>query len=312
MNLRDNWVKHCIEGRNDQSRHYSFKFFVSKNGLENENIDILTNLESEIEEFNDIALVDGPDRDPLISRDQTVVLDGPVSVAVKQIAGIQYALHHFSNLTYFIHLDDDSFLSIPRIDKLLSENESKDLYMGYLLKPMHDADVLYTVGACRDCLDHPMCASLSLTPMKCNALVRACKVYTHEGSLNECIKTEKLKNDRLINYLGNGFSAPWALGMGFVLGRSLVDYIAANAADLKLRASSDIQLGQWLAPLKRMQYRQMGLSGHPSAFHDYPRRNHLFAAGCSEASTLIHRVYTINWLRDFRKDSCTFECPNYI
>jgi hypothetical protein len=119
--------------------------------------------------------------------------------------------------------------------------------------------------------------------------------------------------ERMKAYTGNSLTPLWALGMGFVLGKEIVSYIAESRTDqihdnlddhmFKTHLSADMQIGFWLAPLKDVFY------VHAHGFHDYPRKFSLFAKGCSEESVLVHRINHEIWLNEFDAKNCLIDCP---
>merc|ERR1712176_1193516 len=86
----------------------------------------------------------------------------------------------------------------------------------------------------------------------------------------------------LANYFGSLAAPRWMLGMGWIFGRRIIQYISRNAHRLKVRGAADVTLGFWLAPLEGVRYVSMN-SGY---FHDHPDTRSTFARRCSEQTVL--------------------------
>ena len=297
--LRSYWVSSCFN-RSDLTRSYMYKFFISSVGDLHEDPNVQRALRVESETHNDIIFLDSsPDRDPAVSRDETYILDRPTAITSKQLQAMLYALHLKEPLELYIHVDDDAVLMIPRLDPLINQHSHPLLFMGYLMQTPIDPDATdLEIG------NHKYECPEGVGNIKCFQIGQACdREAKLVGNSSTCFETRLERSLKISRFFGNSFSPPWALGMGSVMGKSIVDFLVTNADDLKARASADVQTGFWLAPLSGVRYVQA------FGFHDYPRRHSMFAAGCSEQSVLVHRVRAENW-KEFSRDECVLRCPS--
>eukprot|EP00971_Amphidinium_carterae_P179438 3559030-Amphidinium_carterae.1 len=99
-----------------------------------------------------------------------------------------------------------------------------------------------------------------------------CKVFGGDRSDSEalqCISKSGTEAQRLGSYFGCANAPRWMLGMGWVFGKHIADYIARNSGRLKLRGAADVSLGIWLAPLEGVDFVDMGAE-RDRLFHDHP------------------------------------------
>jgi hypothetical protein len=265
--------------------------------------------------FGDVLIFeDAPDRDPAVSRDETYVLDRPTSVAYRLAAGVEWAWKAFgTDLEFYMHLDDDSFVSIPRLDALIFSEHQSDFYghffLGFLMSTPISMDAL-DVDFCYTC-SHDwshLCEPFGMSPLECYHTGQTCAIFGKGSSIVDCFSLEAAKRFRQLNFFQNTWTPTWPLGMGFVFGRNIVEFIAINRDLLKMNASADVQAGFWLAPLENVHWIDLGVLPE-RRFHDYPRRHSLFSRGCSNNSVLVHRVRTENLRKELDRDTCVLQCP---
>merc|ERR1719238_2321896 len=103
-----------------------------------------------------------------------------------------------------------------------------------------------------------------------------CRIFNEEMDVLSCINEKVAGLQRLVDYFGSRAALRWFLGMGWVFGRRVVQYIARNARRLKVRGAADVALGFWLAPLEGVDFVDM----RPSQFHDHPSSKSTFASEC--------------------------------
>eukprot|EP00434_Breviolum_minutum_P001316 symbB.v1.2.001157.t1/scaffold47.1/size388503/12 len=118
-----------------------------------------------------------------------------------------------------------------------------------------------------------------------------------------CVEKAQRNTLKVSNYFGL-YAPRWFLGMGWVFGKRIVDFLARNVADLKMHGAADVQLGFWLAPLEGIHWVDMK-EGH---FHDYPMPGSTFSRGCTEKTILVHRMNQERW-NDFDTNTCELHCP---
>ncbi|KAF4685065.1 hypothetical protein FOZ60_006887 [Perkinsus olseni] len=196
---------------------------------------------------------------------------------------------------FMVYLDDDSFLSIPRLIPHLLQltgNEATMLVMGYLMSTPLDVtvsgiDICDICKPCSKCLDdqslRDVCAQFNL------ALGALPALRIH------------------VDYFGSRWTPTWPLGMGWVLGSEVTRFIARNAGVLKSRGAADVQIGYWLAGLEDVHWVDMS----DGRFHDFPRRHSMFTRGCGNDSILIHRIRHDSW-QSYNSHACTLDCPTEI
>merc|ERR1712054_721674 len=100
----------------------------------------------------------------------------------------------------------------------------------------------------------------------------------------------------------------WMLGMGWVFGRNIYEYVGRNADVLKKRGAADVILGYWLAGIEDIVWEEMGPPAG-ALFHDYPMHGNTFAAGCRPESILVHRMNPDRWAKYESPDTCELNCP---
>ncbi|XP_055849577.1 beta-1,3-galactosyltransferase 6 [Episyrphus balteatus] len=92
--------------------------------------------------------------------------------------------------------------------------------------------------------------------------------------------------------------APYALGGGYVISRSIAEYIDANSQILNTYVSEDISMGTWLAPLRNI-YRR----------HDIRFDTGYMPRKCRRQHIVLHKR-TIQQMKDLYEGKlCTFEVP---
>ncbi|CAJ1344328.1 unnamed protein product, partial [Effrenium voratum] len=119
-----------------------------------------------------------------------------------------------------------------------------------------------------------------------------------------CVEKAQRDTFRVSHYFGSRGAPRWFLGMGWVFGRRIVDFLARNVGDLKKNGAADVQLGFWLAPLEGIEWVDM----KDGQFHDYPMPGSTFSNGCTERSILVHRMNEERW-KDFDPGTCELRCP---
>jgi hypothetical protein len=288
--LRQTWARHCF-GNATLERDYQYKYLVSRE-FEDE-------LAEEAMMHGDMMFVDGPDKDPPVGRDLTYVLiERPSALAARTLHALESIRDMYGDrLRYYVNLDDDTVVSIPRLDAEIAKNAHDRLYMGHLLSPplkIEDAEYAKLVGE-DNCINQARYAG-------------------PDFDLKRCEWKYRVEADRLVRYFKNWETPIWALGMGMVWGRDLVDFVILNRKFLKNRASNDVQFGFWFAAIENVKHVQMsgGLDKIGAKFHDYPRHHSMFASGCTNETILVHRINILKLADEFDAEKCVLNCPQEL
>ncbi|CAK8990679.1 unnamed protein product [Durusdinium trenchii] len=272
-------------------------------------------LKEEGARFNDLVFVGGPDADPAVERDVTYVLERPTARGFRLAIGTAWLAEHRPDLDYVMYLDDDSYLHLPRLLTALQAHGSPSLAMGYVMETQLDTLETHICTVCplncEACQNDPFlnefCSHFPLMSLGgCAFLIHQCKLFGQddaEGNLQACVQKAQRNTMQVVHYFGM-FAPKWFLGMGWVFGRRIVQFLAKNAADLKKHGAADVQLGFWLAPLEGVHWVDM----KEGQFHDYPMRGSTFANGCTEKTILVHRMNEERW-KDFDAETCELHCP---
>ncbi|CAE7456355.1 unnamed protein product [Symbiodinium sp. CCMP2456] len=278
--------------------------------------DVQQSLAEEEEKFRDLIFVGGPDADPPVERDVTYVLERPTARGFRLAVGTAWLATHRTDLDFVMYLDDDSYLNVPRLLSLLEEHNSPSLAMGYIMET--ELDMLDT-HICKVCpLNCEACQTDGFLQAFCGKfpemslggcafLIHQCKLFgqdTAEASLEECVRKAQVNTMQVVHYFGARGAPRWFLGMGWVFGRRIVDFLARNVGDLKKQGAADVQLGFWLAPLEGVYWVDM----KDGQFHDYPMPGSTFSKGCTDQTVLVHRMNKERW-RDFDPQTCALRCP---
>jgi hypothetical protein len=267
-----------------------------------------------------MVVLPGHDMDPKVARDVTYVLERPTSRAFKTAYGSQWLFMHKA-FDFVLYLDDDSVVSVPRLMEALA-GKGPRMAMGYLMNtPLDwsalDMGVCDVCQPCEHCMNNPeldaFCSQFDqgMTKVACYAAIKNCQVMppidetTGEAvGLDVCVKKVYWENVKIAQYFGSKWAPTWMLGMGWVFGREIVEYIATNIKFLKMRGAADVILGFWLAGVEDVQWVDMA----GGAFHDYPARGSTFSSGCTGKSTLVHRM-KLKYFADMDNATCTLVCP---
>ncbi|CAK8990005.1 unnamed protein product [Durusdinium trenchii] len=222
-------------------------------------------LKEEGARFNDLVFVGGPDADPAVERDVTYVLERPTARGFRLAIGTAWLAEHRPDLDYVMYLDDDSYLHLPRLLTALQAHGSPSLAMGYVMETQLDTLETHICTVCplncEACQNDPFlnefCSHFPLMSLGgCAFLIHQCKLFGQddaEGNLQACVQKAQRNTMQVVHYFGM-FAPKWFLGMGWVFGRRIVQFLAKNAADLKKHGAADVQLGFWLAPLEGVHW----------------------------------------------------------
>merc|ERR1719265_812443 len=115
---------------------------------------------------------------------------------------------------FVLYLDDDSFVSLPRLFEKL-EGKGPRLSMGWLMNtPLDwstlDIGVCDVCSPCDQCINNPhldkFCTQFDggMTKVGCFAAIKNSQVMPPEGkTLDECVRTTFEENIRLADYFGS-------------------------------------------------------------------------------------------------------------
>lgn len=274
-----------------------------------------------------MVMIGGPDCDTAVPRETAYVLDQPSARTYRVAFGTKWLTEHRPDLDFVMYLDDDSYLHIPRLTELLLRLASPSLAMGFLMgttpldfSRVDVCDVCNPCERCRSnkhlmhfCKQFPEmglggCVVLTTLAKHHTAMstTQACSLIGDDEDVSiACIRSRHREMVRMVEYFGSSSTPNWFLGMGWVFGRRIVDFIARNCVNLKMRGIVDIQMGFWLLPLEGIVFVDMKEHGH---FHDYPEPGATFSAACTKNTVLVHRMNQVRW-HDFDPVICELHCP---
>ncbi|KAF4656956.1 hypothetical protein FOL47_008662 [Perkinsus chesapeaki] len=259
-----------------------------------------------------------PDTDPPVKRDVTYVLDRPTARGSRILLATKWVMNNNPGTEFLIYLDDDSFLSLPRLIPHLLElsmAQGRMLVMGYLMSTPLDVsvsglDICDMCKPCQKCLDdesfRDFCRQFNLSLGACLHYMSTCQIYGSDD-LAQCVSESLFESQRIVEYFGSRWTPTWPLGMGWVLGSAVADFISRNADMLKSRGAADVQIGYWLAGLEGIHWLDMS----DGRFHDFPRRHSMFTRGCSDNTVLVHRMRPENW-QAYDDLTCALNCPSHV
>ncbi|CAE8599946.1 unnamed protein product [Polarella glacialis] len=266
-------------------------------------------------ESGDLVQVGGPDTDPPVPRDATYVLDRPCARTFRLAHGTAWLAANRPEQDYVMYLDDDSFLNLPRLLFHLEHQATDRLAMGFVMETQLDWSSTHVCELCDPCepcrndtatLD--FCAMFpDMSLGGCIMAVQNCQIFedTEEDyTLARCVTEKHRAIARLAQYFGSTHAPRWMLGMGWVFGSRIVQYIGRNANRLKVRGAADVSLGFWLAPMEGVRF----VSMNDGYFHDHPESKSIFARPCTDQSVLVHRMTPASWNAGFDAEKCELTC----
>jgi len=297
--------KHCTSNLHSVEHHF---FLGSLDGAPE---DMLQALMIE-EQYGDLVFIGGPDSDPPAKRDETYVLDRPTARSWKLAYGTAWLMQQRPDLDYIVYLDDDSYVHIPKLIQKIDLHASPSLAMGYGMETELDITDVHVCTVCKLCDWCQTDAQLNtfcdqfprLSLGGCVAFLHQCQLHYPGEDESACVRRAATETFRVATYFGSKRAPRWFLGMGWVYGRRIANFLARNVDDLKKQGAADVQLGFWLAPLEGVDWVDMS----DGFFHDHPASGSSFSHGCSEASILVHRMTEERW-QDFDPATCELQCP---
>ncbi|CAE8591566.1 unnamed protein product [Polarella glacialis] len=308
MVLRESF-SHCSRhsyGQHSVEHHF---FLADSDGAPEE---VASSLLAEESQFGDLIFVGGPDSDPFVNRDVTYVLDRPTARGYRLAYGTAWLAQHRPDLDFVMYLDDDSYLNVPRLLQRLEQHPTHSLAMGYTMETPLDMSKMSICDLCNPCewclKDEALKAFCEPFPGLslggCMMLLQQCRLFNDEDDPTDCIRKGHADTLKVSSYFGSLSAPRWFLGMGWVFGRRIVNFLARNLDDLKKQGAADVQLGFWLAPLEGIHWEDMA----GGFFHDYPMPGSTFSSGCSDRTILVHRMNDERW-KDFDVETCELHCP---
>jgi len=138
----------------------------------------------------------------------------------------------------------------------------------------------------------------------CFMALQNCNIFNDGDDEGSCVLSRIQEITRLTEYFGSTSTPVWPLGMGWVFGSRIVNFIGSNAEHFKVRGAADVSLGFWLAPLEDVSFVNM----QGGLFHDHPEVISSFAADCSGETVLVHRMNSERWRRGFDERRCELSC----
>lgn len=270
-------------------------------------------------EYGDLIEVGGPDTDPPVPRDATYVLDRPCARTYRLAHGTAWLAKNRPEQDYVMYLDDDSFLNVPRLLMHLEHQASDSLAMGYVMETRLDWSDTHVCELCDPCdpcrkdegLQNYCARFPDIALGGCIMAIQNCKIFDdtdhaedESDALAICVP-EKIRGiRRLAEYFGSKVAPRWFLGMGWVFGRRIVQYVGRNSHRLKVRGAADVSLGFWLAPLEGVRF----VSMNDGLFHDHPETRSTFSRNCTDETVLVHRMTPERWASGFDLSRCEMTC----
>eukprot|EP00747_Dinoflagellata_sp_TGD_P164777 gnl/TRDRNA2_/TRDRNA2_185172_c0_seq1.p1 gnl/TRDRNA2_/TRDRNA2_185172_c0~~gnl/TRDRNA2_/TRDRNA2_185172_c0_seq1.p1 ORF type:complete len:399 (+),score=66.86 gnl/TRDRNA2_/TRDRNA2_185172_c0_seq1:39-1235(+) len=302
----------------------------------------------ESEAFTDIVVLDGPDSDPPLSPAGSLdgarwtggflrVFDKPAAGAHRIAYGLLWLLVNRPDLEYVAHLLDSSYVHLPGLFAQIAEHANTSLALGVVAEaPLivgHDSESILAEGGGWSTARHTAgdCETCEIDPeveRQCSAHgngqqgtmdYRGCLSVAQDccpsgdcgawGSLEKCLAAAHTAGFEANEYFGSTWTPRWLRGMGWVLGRRLVEFIALNVEDLKMRGTPELLLGFWLASVEDVHFVHM----HDGLFRKLPSHAaEVNATGplCSVDTVVAHGMDHERWVRWFDAESCVLRCPN--
>lgn len=289
----------------------------------------------EMVQHDDMVILPGHDSDPGVARDITYILERPTSRGYRLAHGSAWISQHRPTVDYVLYLDDDAIVSVDRLLQVIEPIHDPLLAMGYIM----NTDLEHSQEDICDMCGPTMCSTCMadssindfcdymrqfVPDIKlggCLHYLNMCKIFgitdddeAHASEeldlspLGNCALRVYYEESRLVDYFGNRQPPPWMLGMGWVWGRKIVDFVARNVDYLKLNGAADVTTGYWMAPLEDVKFVNMRDDGF---FHDYPEYGSQFSARCSNSSLLIHRMNFERWA-GFDHTTCKLQCISVV
>lgn len=223
----------------------------------------------EAEAFGDMVVFGGPDRDYEAPAGHAVYLEVKERVAAlaeRVVQSMGWLLRHRPDLDYVAKLADDSFANLPRLIGVLAAHGDPALALGRFMET--PLTVLSDVENCETCpgdaqhehacLERLRTASGGLEYRGCVEAAQRCCPASSERCTNEeldaCLLQAQRGGIAAAIYYGTSLSPRWPHGAGWVLGWHLVQYLALNAEDLRMRGMPDMLLGFWLVSLEDVKF----------------------------------------------------------
>ncbi|CAK0865513.1 unnamed protein product [Prorocentrum cordatum] len=148
-----------------------------------------------------------------------------------------------------------SYLHIPKLLLAIEGQASPSLAMGFVMETMpvdsSQASVCDFCKPCEKCLQdeelNSICSQFpGMSLGGCIMVLQQCHLFNEGEDGAECVQKKFNEIMRVSQYFGSMAAPRWFLGMGWVFGRRIVDYIWRNVENLKKRGAADVQLGHAL------------------------------------------------------------------
>lgn len=202
--------------------------------------------DAESAQFGDMVVVGGPDSDPPVPRDATYVLERPCARTYRLASASAWLAQHRPQLDYVMYLDDDSFLHVPRLLGHLESRGSERLAMGFTMETNLDWSDTHICELCDPCKPCQLGSELQefcahfpdMAYGGCMMAVQNCKIFNDGEDIADCVLGKLAGIRRVAEYFGSKSAPRWLLGMGWVFGKRIVQYIGRNAKELKAPTSS--------------------------------------------------------------------------
>jgi len=235
-----------------------------------------TGARQEADHFGDMVFLGGPDTDPLPRHGEDPnlrVLDGVASARAHRWAhGAAWLLEYRPDLEYLVQFDDQVLVSLPGLLAQVVSHANTSLALGWISwASLTIGETAY--APCETCKPDTRHVSLCTKYVQrfssgmemrgCLAVAqRCCDNLSSDGGnqcggpgdLEACVAAAQEAGAAGAAYFG-AIATPRLLHEAcWVLGRRLVEFLAQNADDLKMRGAPRLLLGFWLAAVEDVHF----------------------------------------------------------
>lgn len=227
--------------------------------------------------FGDVVVLGGPDVDREGPPDREAalhVLNTARGRAYRVANGLAWLLQHRPGLDYVAFAPDHTLPLLPRLVEEVRRHSNESLAMGHISRSALLAGSDHSLAPCETCASEPElhrhCMKKShethgsMAYASCMGVARQCCPDVAADvagascpGLGSCVDAVQDTGMPSALYYGTPESPRYLRGDGWVLGRRLVEFVAVNAFDLKMRGDPDVMLGFWLTAVEDVHFVDM-------------------------------------------------------
>eukprot|EP00971_Amphidinium_carterae_P041783 821057-Amphidinium_carterae.1 len=212
---------------------------------------------------------------------------------------------------------DTNIVNFPALLKRL------EVYGDQPLLAMGDVTISsLTVGPadgapCETCPVHPehsrLCREITATGATgfrgCLGLASRCCPVEEPAceNLYTCMWNAALQGKQAFDYFGTGSSPRWFKGGAWVLGHDILEFIAINGPDLKIRGVADMLVGFWIVALEDVLYVDIAGEHCTLAFEESGCYD-----DCFSSSILVSGMTGKKWLAWYQPEACQVKCTTHL